>query len=1583
MFTNALRLFANLILLFAATRSVYSSSQTIQANFAPCGYNFGSWCSFTYDTGYIDAVYHIGPGTPAGWYPVTFDTYTGYPWPGYTAYVSADGVGSPTRIVAERAIDMADQGIIELVTSQGASASLRAQHVYWGQLGGPYDNNPPPPATGDKTAVLDIYINSSPSSPLPPDDGQTGPCHPNTGCPAQAPMAAYSMHLLLANLHLEDRPISYAPPRGPRIDFLAAYNHREANQPAIFDYSNLGPKWTFNWLSYVIDNPADPTVGASVYMRSGGTESYTGYNGGTQSYAADPQSMAVLTKTSANSYERKSPDGSKEVFSLVSGTTFPRRLFLTSIVDPSGNTVSVAYDTNLRISTITDPLGQVTTLSYTLTGDPLKITKVTDPFGRFATFDYTSGQLSKITDPVGIQSQFAYATGTDFINALTTPYGTTSFAAGESGDSYRWVEATDPLGGKERVEYKDFASGVTLSDSVAPPGFYNNDLQVGNTFYWNKKAMADAPGDYSKAQVTHWLKNTAGTKFSGIKSSQKQPLENRIWYKYDGQTRPDKVGTTASPSRVGRVLDDSTTQLSQFEYNSLGNLTKETDPAGRVFSYGYAANGIDLIEKRQTRGTNNELLASYTYNGQHEPLAATDAAHETTTYTYNSYAQLRTITNAKNETTTYAYDRDQNNDGVTDGYLLSVSGPVTGAVTTYSYDAAKRVQTVTDSDGYTLLYAYDSIDRPLSVTYPDTTTKQFKYTKYVNGADTGAMTLDLGASKDRRNRWTYREYNANRQLTKVTDPLGRNTLFGWCSCGALGSITDGNNHLTSFVRDVRGRVTSKVFADTRSTTYVYETTTNRLKSTTDARSQVTHYSYNVDDTIGQITYTDTSGQPLSPPTPSVTFSYDPNYKRVGTMTDGTGATTYTYNPITGSISPGAGQLLSVDGPLLNDTITYTYDELGRELTAAINGVSASQNYDALGRVTTTTNPLGQFTNSYYGVSGRLQSTAYPNGQSANYTYFTNLGDKRLQTILTSGALAPIISKFDYQYDAEGEITRWTRQFGASNPMKWDNGTNAMNDLADQLTSVTERDAITQALRTSYSYGYDNAGNRTSDNGGSYSINTVNQITNSGYTYDNNGSLTSDPWRTYEWDAANRLVAINYPQLGGRSEFTYDGLSRRVKIAEKNASFRTVLQPPDTQYTAYSNTVTLSAGSYTLKLEGLNPNGGDNTVFVDAVTLNATLVPDGSFESPATGSYWYGATGSAWTFAGNSGVTQNGSAFTGSNPNTADGSQVAFVQTSGVASQVVSLSTGSYTLALKAAQRGNGNSSYQTLRVSLEPATPIASTKQFVWIGNLIAEERDASNNISKRFYPQGFQSLSYSPSSTSSYYYSRDHLGSIREVADSTGAVRARYDYDPYGFRSKLSGDVDADFGYTGHYFHAPSGLNLTLCRAYSPILGRWLSRDPIAEKGGLNLFGYVRNDPLNYLDPTGENPVAGALIGLGLGGPVGAVIGAGIGTAVVLIGGAAVYDYVHNHWDTPPPPSDIHLNSNFPPGYWPADRGAPEWGRRCGLGARQGKNRFHGIKQKCPGSRGTDEYGVNPDTGDVIDPSGESVGDLNDAPPK
>ena len=146
---------------------------------------------------------------------------------------------------------------------------------------------------------------------------------------------------------------------------------------------------------------------------------------------------------------------------------------------------------------------------------------------------------------------------------------------------------------------------------------------------------------------------------------------------------------------------------------------------------------------------------------------------------------------------------------------------------------------------------------------------------------------------------------------------------------------------------------------------------------------------------------------------------------------------------------------------------------------------------------------------------------------------------------------------------------------------------------------------------------------------------------------------------------------------------------------------------------------------------------------------------------------------------------------------------------------------------------------------------VMNDKRLIWCGSSICEERDAVAGLTKRFFRNG--ETQTANGATTAYFYTRDKLASVREMTDSSGNVVASYDYDPWGRANKLSGStIDAAFGYAGYYVHAPSGLYLTQYRAYDPNFGRWVSRDPIGEAGGVNLYAYADNDPVNVTDPLG-----------------------------------------------------------------------------------------------------------------------------------
>lgn len=113
---------------------------------------------------------------------------------------------------------------------------------------------------------------------------------------------------------------------------------------------------------------------------------------------------------------------------------------------------------------------------------------------------------------------------------------------------------------------------------------------------------------------------------------------------------------------------------------------------------------------------------------------------------------------------------------------------------------------------------------------------------------------------------------------------------------------------------------------------------------------------------------------------------------------------------------------------------------------------------------------------------------------------------------------------------------------------------------------------------------------------------------------------------------------------------------------------------------------------------------------------------------------------------------------------------------------------------------------------------------------------------------------SFATGTATKYYYYEDHLGSVRELTDSTGTIKTRYTFDPYGqvIETFVSGSVSAAMQYAGMYMHERSALNLTLNRQLNASVGRWLSRDPMGLAGGINMYGYVRNNPASLVDPLG-----------------------------------------------------------------------------------------------------------------------------------
>jgi len=185
------------------------------------------------------------------------------------------------------------------------------------------------------------------------------------------------------------------------------------------------------------------------------------------------------------------------------------------------------------------------------------------------------------------------------------------------------------------------------------------------------------------------------------------------------------------------------------------------------------------------------------------------------------------------------------------------------------------------------------------------------------------------------------------------------------------------------------------------------------------------------------------------------------------------------------------------------------------------------------------------------------------------------------------------------------------------------------------------------------------------------------------------------------------------------------------------------------------------------------------------------------------------------------------------------------------------------------------------------STSTLDNKRYVWTGDSLAAQLDAAGAVTRRFLRQGM-SIDHGPQ-LGPYYYARDHLGSIRDLVDDAGTNRARYTYSPFGLQSKVAGDVDSTFGFTGILHQQDLGLSIARSRAYEASIGRWVSMDrlwneppggrdaPVQPVTGslvaedqinasINLYLYTDGDPVNRVDRSGRSWAAAAAgVGAGL----------------------------------------------------------------------------------------------------------------------
>ncbi len=146
-------------------------------------------------------------------------------------------------------------------------------------------------------------------------------------------------------------------------------------------------------------------------------------------------------------------------------------------------------------------------------------------------------------------------------------------------------------------------------------------------------------------------------------------------------------------------------------------------------------------------------------------------------------------------------------------------------------------------------------------------------------------------------------------------------------------------------------------------------------------------------------------------------------------------------------------------------------------------------------------------------------------------------------------------------------------------------------------------------------------------------------------------------------------------------------------------------------------------------------------------------------------------------------------------------------------------------------------------------TLLSATTGFLYDGPNAVQEQNGTG-VTANMLTGGVDERFQRTDSTGSYSYLTDALGSTEALTDSNGNSDVQYSYGPYGSLS-VTGSTTNSYDYTGRESDG-LGLHYYRARYYNPTTGRFVSEDPTGLAGGINLYAYAGDNPLDFRDPFG-----------------------------------------------------------------------------------------------------------------------------------
>ena len=827
-------------------------------------------------------------------------------------------------------------------------------------------------------------------------------------------------------------------------------------------------------------------------------------------------------------------------------------------------------------------------------------------------------------------------------------------------------------------------------------------------------------------------------------------------------------------------------------FDGLNRLTSTVFPDNTSISNIYARLDLVATKDRLTNWT------YYAFDGLQHLTNVVNANNAMTAYKWcgcGSLYQIIDAVNGTNNPTTLDYDNQ--------GNLTSIVYPDSSSLS-YQYDLAGRMTNAVDGANRFVRLAYNvqglvtnlsSANGTLRASFFDALNRPISVT------DANGVTVT-------------NQFDGINELLKRTWPGGISESYGYSAAG-LAAYTNRDQKVTFYGRDGAGRLTSVTNADQELTRFGYDSL-NNVTELWDGNGNYVQWQYNE---YGWLT-NKLDGLKLN----AFRYSYNADGWVTNRWTREKGNTGYAYDNV--------GNLKAIVYP--QQTISYAFDALNR-LTNMVDGVgSTTFSYTPVGQLQSESGPWTNDTLTYSYVQG-LRTAMILSQTVSNWTqgYGYDLGGRMTNTVSSAGS-------FNYSYNFQPASALVTG-------IKLPNGANIVNsyDALARLTGTTLNNHWGHPL-DSYTYTPDALGLRTNI------VRSLGLTTNSvNIGFDNIGQLTS--WNASEvggiprqneqlgfgYDAAHNLHTRNNGNLA--QTFTTDAANQLNSVTRTGNFTVSGATPAPARSVTVNGQAAQIYGDFTFARTNIALADGSN-----AFAIIATNV----YGAKATNIFTLNLPQSVGlSFDNNGSLTNDGTRTFGfdaenqlTNVTVANRFKKDFVY------------DGLNRLRIKREFGWTGSAWAQTNEV------------HFIWDGNVIIQHRD-SNNVPTLTLTRGLDlsgslqgaggiggllAMTEGPGTNS--YYHNDGSGNVTALMDASENIVARRTYDAFG-RTIFLGGAKASvnlYWFSSQLRDADTGLDHFARRVYVPELARFATADPIQEMGGINLYRFVENSPLNFVDPLG-----------------------------------------------------------------------------------------------------------------------------------